>query len=461
MKEDDNQALFQKAYQLAMAFDERRDDKGVWATASAEELLARLNPCFPESGKDPIEVLDELAAAVEPGLTGVTSGRFFGWVIGGSHPVGRAADWLTSTWAQNAVMNQVTPAASAIEEVVGNWLKTILRLPQGASVGVTTGATMANFTAMAAARSHLLEQAGWNFEEDGLQGAPRLNVIVGMDVHTTVIAGLRFLGIGSKQVLRVETDDQGCMLVPAFKSVLNNCQGPTLVLSQAGQINTGAMDPFAEIIPLCRDKNAWVHVDGAFGLWANASPTYAHLTPGLDQADSWTVDGHKWLQVPYDCGFVFVNNAEAHKKSMMADASYMLSSDEGLADPAHKVPELSRRARGFAAWAVIRTLGRKGIIEMIDFHCSLAHMLAEQLSAEEGIQVLNDVVLNQIAVYFGSDDKTRAVLAALREENNFALGGALWRGKWIMRVSIISWQTERETVKKLAADIIRLNRQLS
>ena len=410
----------------------------------AEALLAFDLPT-PETGLPAQQAIDDLVTRATPGIRAMTGPRFFGWVIGASHPVGVAADWLTSAWGQNAGNHVAAPAAAAAETVAARWLLDILDLPRTASIGFVTGATAANHVGLAAARGAVLRRVGWDPDANGLFGAPPIDVIIGDDAHTTVFSALQFLGLGHDRVIRVATDDQGRMLPAAFAAAIAGRQGPMIVIVQAGQLNTGAFDPIQDIMPLARAHGAWVHVDGAFGLWARACPRLAPLAAGYEAADSWATDGHKWLQTPYDCGYAIVRDADAHRKAMTIAASYLPAAAETERDPTHYVPELSRRARGFATWAMIRHLGREGIAAMVDRHCQIARFIARDLAAEPGIRIVNDVVLNQVIVQLGSgpeaDRLTAETIARIQSDGVLFAGGARWRGHWVMRLSVISGPT--------------------
>lgn len=452
LAKSDVSALFTQAAQAAERFRAGLDDRpqrpgmdyaALRAAAAAENLPT------PESGLSAQETLDSLIELAEPGLHASPASRFFGWVIGASHPVGVAADWLTSAWGQNCGNHQTAPSAAFIEEIAARWLLDILHLPATASVGFVTGATMANFVCLAAARTHVLRQAGWDVESDGLFGAPEVQVLIGDDAHTSVYAALRMLGWGQRRLRRVATDEQGAMRSDALLAQLASCRGPTIVVMQAGQINTGAFDPLAHIVDTAHRHGAWVHVDGAFGLWARACPSMHALTARYEQADSWATDGHKWLQTPYDCGYAIVAHPEAHRRAMTFAASYLPQASNAERNPAEYVPELSRRARGFATWAMLRHFGRSGIAAMVEHHCALARHAAQRLAAEPGIAVLNTVVLNQLIVQFGADGDpqhadalTRATIARIVADGTCFVGGAEWRGRWVMRVSIIGWETQ-------------------
>jgi glutamate/tyrosine decarboxylase-like PLP-dependent enzyme len=434
---------FDVALKHAKAFRETVGERPPRPTVSAEELQAGLGGPTPERGQDGAAVIEALAAAADPGIMAMVGPRFFGWVIGASHEVGVAADWLTSAWGQNAGLYTGSPSAAVAEETAGRWLLDILRLPKQSSVGFVTGATMANFVGLAAARNEVLRRVGWDVEANGLYGAPRVRVLIGDDAHTTVFAALRYLGFGSATPTRIAADDQGRMDAESVERALAESDAPTIVIAQAGQINTGAFDPIARIAKACRKHGAWLHVDGAFGLWARAVPELAHLGAGVEEADSWATDGHKWLQVPYDAGYVFVRDPEAHRRAMTIAASYLPQSSVEY-DPSHYVPELSRRARGFATWAVIRHLGREGVARMVRTRCTFAARLAERLAHEPGVRVHNEVVLNQVIVSFGHgegetrDAATRAVIARLQADSACFAGGASWRGRWVLRISVIS-----------------------
>lgn len=430
-------------------------------TTTPEELRENLGGPTPEDGEaDWASVIEQLADAADPGLMGIVGPRFFGWVMGGSHPVGVAADWLTSAWGQNAGLYHGTPAAAVAEEAAARWLLDILHLPAECSVGFVTGATMANFTCLAAARDEALRGVGWSVEEDGLHGAPRLGVCIGADAHTSVFKSLHYLGIGRSSLVQIETDSNGRMQPQALEAALRKIDGPKIVIAQAGQINTGAFDPFDSITAISREANAWLHVDAAFGLWARACPDRAHLAAGLEHADSWSTDAHKWLQAPYDCGLAIVRHAEAHKRAMAISASY-LPEEAALPQPSHYTPELSRRARGFAIWAIVRALGRKGIAELVSRHCAVARRAAARLAKEPGIEILNDVDLNQVAVGFGAGWEparqnwaAKAVVERVQRANRVFVGGADWRGRWIIRISVTSNDSDLPDADVLADEII-------
>ena len=451
---------FDIAIKHAKAFRAGLANRPPRPTITPKDMLARFAGPTPERGEDGVAIIEALAEAAEPGLMAMPGPRFFGWVIGASHETGVAADVLTSAWGQNAGMYAGTPAAAIAEKVAGDWLLDILRLPMESSVGFVTGATIANFVGLAAARNEVLRRVGWDAEAKGLQGAPRVRVLIGADAHTTVYASLRFLGFGSETAEPIATDEQGRIKPEALARALAQGEGPAIVIGQAGQINTGAFDPIGEMAKICRPHGAWLHIDGAFGLWARAAPEMAHMVEGLENADSWATDGHKWLQLPYDCGLVFVRDREAHRRAMTIAASYLPKAGEIEHDPSVYAPELSRRARGFSTWAVIKALGREGIAEMVRSHCAFAKRVAEQVSKEPGIEVLNDVVLNQVILGFGEGDTearnaaTRAVIDRLQQDNVVFAGGGSWRDRWVMRLSIISAPLTEADIDRLGEAII-------
>jgi glutamate/tyrosine decarboxylase-like PLP-dependent enzyme len=411
-------------------------------TATYADMLAAFAAPTPEQPGDAQAIIDELIERATPGIRASTGPRFFGWVIGNSHPTGVAADWLAAAWGQNAGNLLAAPASSAVEAVAAEWLLDLLGLPAQASVGLVTGATIANFTCLAAARGEVLRRVGWDVEADGLFGAPPVEVLIGADAHATVFSGLKYLGFGAKRVTTIETDDMGRMRPAAFEAALRSATGPIIAIAQAGQINTGASDPFDAIVPAAHDAGAWVHVDGAFGLWALAAPARKAQVAGVAQADSWGTDGHKWLQTPYDCGFAIVRDADAHRRAMAISASYLPPAEGAERDPSAYVPELSRRARGFATWAMIRQLGRAGIAEMVERNCAIAHHMGETLAAAPGVALVCPAVLNQVMVRFGDDDAlTLAVVERVQADAVAFIGASQWRSQWVMRVSVSSAAT--------------------
>jgi len=390
-------------------------------------------------------VVEELAAAAAPGLVAMPSGRYFGFVIGGAVPAALAADWLTSAWDQNAGLYVGGPAASVIEEVADGWLRDLLGLPADVSVGFVTGTQMAHVTGLAAARFEVLRRAGWDVAVDGLAGGPRVRTIVGAQRHVTVDRALRLLGLGAPTV--VAADEQGRLEPDALDRELAAGAQPTIVCAQVGEVNTGAVDPLPEIADAASDAGAWLHVDGAFGLWAAASPKLRALVRGAERADSWTTDAHKWLNVPYDSGLVFCAHPEAHRAAMTVSASYLIQ-DEGarkVRDQVDWVPEFSRRARGFAIYAALRSLGRTGVAELVERCCACASRFAQGLADVPGAVLLNEVVLNQVLFRFESDDETDTVLQTVQDEGAVWSSGTTWDGRKAIRLSVSNWQTgERE-----------------
>jgi glutamate/tyrosine decarboxylase-like PLP-dependent enzyme len=429
-------------------------ERPVKAQVGVDELTALVGGPLPSRPTDPGEVVALLADAVDAGSVATTGPRYFGFVVGGALRATVAADWLAVGTDQNAGAYVMSPVAAVVEDVAAGWLRDILGLPDGVSVGFTTGAMMANFTALAAARHHVLAKAGWDVEADGLQGAPRVNVVVGAERHTTIGAALRFLGLGQDTPHIVPADAQGRMRADLLDDVLAGCDGPTIVCAQAGNVNSGAVDPIAEICAAAHAREAWVHVDGAFGLWAAASPARRHLVAGVDRADSWASDAHKWLNVPYDSGLVFVAHPDAHGAAMRKTASYLPVEVAGERDGDSYVPESSRRARGLAVWAALRTLGRSGVADLVDRCCALAARFAEQLAAVHGVEVLNDVVLNQVVVRFGdSDELTRRVIAAAQSDATSWFGSTVWHGVAAARISVSNWSTAESDVDRSVAAI--------
>jgi glutamate/tyrosine decarboxylase-like PLP-dependent enzyme len=423
-------------------------------------LRDRLTAPLPETGVSPDAMLEELVALAEPGLMPIAGPRFFGWVMGGSHPAGVAADWLVSAWGQNAGYHVPTPSAAAIEGVAERWLLDVLDLPRECSVGFATGGTVANATCLAAARTRVLLNVGWDPDADGLFGAPPVEVLIGADAHSSLFSSLQIIGFGYNRVKKIATDEQGRMQPGALRDAIGTTRQPRIVIATAGQINTGAFDPFVEIVAIAKEAGAWVHVDGAFGLWARAAPSRRYLTEGIEAADSWGTDGHKWLQVPYDCGFAIVKDREAHLRAMTQWSSYLptIAADDRV--PSALVPELSRRARGYPVWAMLRTLGRRGVAELVEHHCKCAQLMGERLGAEPGIRVLNDVVLNQVIVSFGEGDAasrkaaTEAVIAKVQQGGVLFAGGASWHGEWVMRLSVTSGATTEADIEVSADAII-------
>lgn len=443
-----------KAHEHVRRWLSSLDERPVGPRVTANDLLEEFGGPLPEQGTDPADVVDELAAKADPGLMAIGSGRFFGWVMGGTLPAGLAADWMVSGWDQNAGMRYSTPATAALEESAGRWLLELLHLPSTADVGFVTGATMSNFTCLAAARHAVLAKAGWDVERDGLTGAPKIHVLVGAERHDTVDLALRYLGLG--QPTAVAADMEGRIVVEALTDALAAVpDGEPIILSlQAGNVHSGAFDPFAAAVDLAHERGAWVHVDGAFGLWAAASPALSHLVDGLAGADSWTTDAHKTLNVPYDCGLAIVADPAALRGAMGVHASYLVADESGPGDPHEKAPELSRRARGVPVWAVLRSLGREGVTGLVDGLVANARQIADGLRAIDGVEVLNDVVYTQVCVSFGSDERTREVTARLIADGTTWMSGSRWRGRDVLRISVSNWSTDARDVR-LSVDAVR------
>ncbi len=429
-------------------------ERHVGPRASLAELRAALDLPLPEAGVDAETVIADLARAVEPGLVASSGPRYFGFVIGGSVPAALAADWLTTAWDQNAAIHAAGPAASVAEEVSAHWILELLGLPQEASVGFVTGGQMGNFTGLAAARHAVLERAGWHVEQQGLSGSPPIRVLAGEEAHVTVTAAVRLLGLGTDAVERIATDDQGRMRPDALKQQLSRAAGPAIVCAQAGNIDTGAIDPIGEIAAIAHANDAWCHVDGAFGLWAAASPEHRAQLAGFQAADSWVADAHKWLNVPYDSSLAIVRESGPHRAAMALTADYLPRSGPEERSPSDWVPELSRRARGFPVYAALRSLGREGVARMVESCCARARQFADLLGGAPDVEILNEVALNQVLVRFGDDATTDEVIAAVQDEGVCWLGGTTWRGQRAMRISVSNWATSPADVERSVASIM-------
>jgi glutamate/tyrosine decarboxylase-like PLP-dependent enzyme len=454
----DEQALLARALELSLAFRRSLPHRPVGAPATLEELTAALERPLAEQGEDGLRVLGEMAEACERGLVASAGPRYFGFVVGGSLPASLAADWLVSAWDQDAGLYVLGPAAAVVEDVGGGWLVDLLGLPEGTSVGFVTGGQMANFTGLAAGRHAVLAAANWNVEEDGLAGAPPVTVLVGEEAHVTILSSLRMLGLGGRRAVRVAVDEQGRMKPEALRDALAQVAGPAIVCAQAGNVNSGAFDPLDEIVDLAHQRRAWVHVDGAFGLWAAANPATRPLLRGVEKADSWATDAHKWLNVPYDSGLAFVREPGAHRASLTLRADYLQRGTLAERNPSDWVPESSRRARGVPIYAALRSLGRQGVALLVERCCALARRAAAQLAARPGVRVLNDVVLNQVLVRFegpgDGDALTRAVIARVQREGTCWLGGTRWRGQEAMRVSVSNWSTTEVDMDRSVAAVL-------
>lgn len=412
--------------------------------ADADRVAASLVSRLPEGSTDPAVVVDELAAAARPGLMAIQSGRFYGWVMGGTLPAAMAADWLVTAWDQNAGLRFATPAAAAIEESAAAWLLDLLHLPEGSDVGFTTGATTANFAGLAAGRQYLMDEAGWDLADLGLSGAPRITTFAGRERHAAVDLALRYLGLGA--CVPVDTDAQGRILPDALAEAMDEQPGASLVCLQAGNLHSGAFDPMAEAVAVAHDRGAWVHVDGAFGLWAAVSPTLRERLAGVETADSWATDAHKTLNVPYDCGVAIVARPEYLRRAFSVHTSYLISSDASPGDPFEKVPEMSRRARGIPVWAALRQLGRAGTIAMVEGLVANAQELAKGIAGIPGAEILNDVVFTQVCVSFGSDERTARITQRLMADGAVWMSGSSWRGRGVFRISVSNWSTDADDV---------------
>ena len=450
--------LLERAQAHANDYLRAQPDRHVGARASRAELVSALAARLPSQGEDAGGVIDLLASQGERGAIASGSPRYFGFVIGGTYPVALAADWLATTWDQNAGIYATSPLASVVEDVAAGWLLELFDLPREAQVGFVTGCQMASFTCLAAARHAVLRRVGWDVELDGLCGAPRVHVVVSAESHVTIDVALRYLGLGVRALHRVETDAQGCMRADRLEALLATLDGPTIVCAQASNVNTGAFDPLAAIGRIANARGAWLHVDGAFGLWARASGAHRAQADGIELADSWATDAHKWLNVPYDCGVAIVRHADDHRAAMTSAAAYLIQTQGAERDAVDWVPEFSRRARGVPVYATLRTLGRGGIEHLVDRCCALARQMAGILADAEGVQVLNDVVLNQVLVRFGDDDTTRAVVAGVQEEGTCWLSGTTWHGMAAMRISVSNWATSPQDAADSAAAIVRVFR---
>jgi len=455
------------AQRAARAFLDSLPHRPVGATAT----LAQLRDAFggptphtmPEAGEAPEAVIEHLVRAAESGLVATAGPRYFGFVIGGSLPAALAADWLAAAWDQNAGLYVGSPAATVAEEVAAAWLLDLLDLPREASVGLVTGCQMANFTCLAAARHEALRRAGWDVEDQGLTGAPPVHVVAGADAHVTILTSARMLGLGAGRIKRVEADAQGRMKPAALRDVLKTCTGPTIICAQAGDVNTGAFDPFERIADAAAGHGphgAWLHIDGAFGLWARASRALRAQTAGLERADSWATDAHKWLNVPYDSGLAIVRHREAHRGAMASTAAYYVMGDGMRREPHEYVPEASRRARGFALYAALRSLGRGGVEDLIDRSCALARRMAARLAEAPGVRIVNDVTLNQVLVSLdppagvARDAFTHAVIERIQAGGVCWLGGTTWEGAAAMRISVSNWSTTEGDVDRSAEAIL-------
>lgn len=423
-------------------------ERPVGPRATANELLASFGGPLPVEPSPPEDVVDLLATLAEPGLMAMQSSRFFGWVIGGTLPAALGADWLVSAWDQNTTLRYATPATAAVEEAAAAWVLDLLGIPAGADVGFVTGAMMANFTCLAAGRGAVLSRVGWDVGRDGMSESPRIHVLVGAERHDTIDLALRYLGLGSPQSVAV--DDQGRITIEALVQALDAVDpgAPVIVCLQAGNVHSGAFDPLEAAIEVAHQRGAWVHIDGAFGLWAAAAPSLRHLVTGLAGADSWATDAHKTLNAPYDCGVAIVADPVAIRSTFGVHASYLIADSSGPGDPHEKVPEFSRRARGVPVWAALRSLGRSGVADLVEGLARNARMMADGIASIPGAEVVNDVVYTQVCVRFGDDRRTRAVTAQLIADGTVWMSGSRWRNQDVLRISVSNWSTDATDVSR-------------
>ena len=451
---DERETAMRRAAELGLDYLTSLAERHVGPRADAAALRELLGGPLPEAGTNPTAVIERLSEAAGPGLVASAGPRYFGFVVGGALPAAAAADWLVTAWGQNAALHALSPAAAVAEQVAGQWMLELLDLPRDASFGLPTGAGLGNTVGLAAGRHAVLARAGWDVEAQGLYGAPEISVIIGEEAHATVLTALQYLGLGRERVTRIPTDAQGRMQAVEARAAIARNDGPLLVVAQAGNVNSGAFDPVAELADaVASHANAWLHVDGAFGLWAAVSPSLRHLVAGVDRADSWSTDAHKWLNAGYDCGFVAVRDREAHRAAMAATAAYLMPGDER--ENWEWVLDSSRRARGFTLYAAIRSLGREGVQALVERCCALAGRIADRLREADGVEVLNDVVLNQVLVRFGDDARTRAVIAAVQGEGTAWMGGTVWQGAAAMRISVSNWSTTEDDAQRTADAILR------
>ena len=456
--------VLDRARDLGLAYLQDVATRHVGGTATQTSLRAALGGPLPEGSDEPIRVIEHVAATADPGIVATVGPRYFGFVTGGAVPVTVAADWLASVWDQNGALYVMSPASAVMEDVVAAWLVDLLHLPRGSSVGFVTGCHMANFTCLAAARHEVLRRASWNVEAQGLQRAPRITVIAGGEVHISAMGALRLLGFGTDEVTLVPVDEQGRMRADRLEAVLAKVSGPLIVCAQAGNVSTGASDPIGRIADLVHAKNGWLHVDGAFGLWAAAVPELATQVDGLARADSWATDAHKWLNVPYDSGLAIVADPAPHRAAMGLKASYLQRGDAEERIGMDWVPESSRRSRVIPLYALIRALGRAGITDLVRRNCALARRMAERLARDAGARILNEVVLNQVLVQFdggasNADDTTRDVIARVQADGTCWAGGAMWQDHQVMRISVSNWSTTEEDIDQSADAILRCYRE--
>jgi glutamate/tyrosine decarboxylase-like PLP-dependent enzyme len=446
--------LLKAAAHRAQQYLDTVAERPVKATLTTEQLRARLAVPLAAHGENPLEVIELLASAAREGTVATQGPRYFGFVVGGSLPVATAADWLVSAWDQNAGIYALSPLTAVLEQVAGDWIRGIVGLPPEWSIGYVTGGHMANFTALAAARNSMLQSVGWDAGAHGLFGAPPIDVVVSEGSHYTISTSLRLLGLGTDRVHWVPTDAQGRMRADELARVLKHTSEPCVVCAQAGNVNTGAFDPIQAIAAETAERGAWLHVDGAFGLWAAASPSLRHLVTGIERADSIAADAHKWLNVPYDCGIVLCAHAEAHRVAMTLAAAYIQETVRER-DPHEYTPEESRRARAVPVYAALRALGSDGLAELVERCCSLARRMAERLAVHPAVEILNDVVLNQVLVRIAdADDLTHAVIAQIQSDGVCWLGGTTWHDVTAIRISVCNWSTTAEDIDRSVEAIL-------
>jgi glutamate/tyrosine decarboxylase-like PLP-dependent enzyme len=451
----DERELLRRTAELSADFIESLGTRPVMPAVGVEDLRASFGGALSEDPVDPLVVIEELAAAGESGVVAIPSGRYFGFVIGGSVPAALAADWLTSTWDQNAGLYACGPPAAIVEEIVGAWLKDLLGIPPHSSFALVTGCQMAHATCLAAARNAVLAEAGWNVEESGLAGAPPIRVIAGETRHATIDRALRLLGLGTGSIVAIPSDDRGRMDLGELRAAVTPVTAPTIVCAQLGEVNTGSVDPVAAIADLLDGSGAWLHLDGAFGLWAAASRAHAELVAGHERADSWAADAHKWLNVPYDCGLAFVAHPERHRAAMTVRADYLVQDPDAVRDEVDWTPEFSRRARGFAVYAALRSLGRNGVAELVERCCRHARRFGDELAGLAGCEILNEIVLNQVLLRFEDDERTRRILTAVQESGEAWMSGTSWKGRAAIRISVSNWRTNDDDVTRTVAAFAR------
>jgi glutamate/tyrosine decarboxylase-like PLP-dependent enzyme len=444
--------LLRRAAELAADHLDTLETRPVYPRATLAELGERIDVGLPDGPTDPADVLEDLASALEPGIVASQSGRYFGFVVGASLPAALAADVLVSAWDQNLGLLALGPSALVAENTAGAWVKELLAIPESASFAFVTGCQTAHFTCLAAARQHVLEGAGWDMNEQGLAGSPPITVLVGAKRHSTIDRALRYLGIGRAQIRSLDARPDGRLDPTALRHALAETDGPTIVCAQAGEVNTGVFDDLVAVADAVEGTGAWLHVDGAFGLWAAAAPSLRHLVAGSERADSWATDAHKWLNVPYDCGIAFCAHPEPHRASMTAHAAYYVRDPDAIREPIDWTPEHSRRARAIPVYAALRQLGRSGVAELVERSCARARRFADGVRGLPGCEVLNDVVLNQVLFRLADDATTTGALAAVQASGEAWMSGTEWDGRPAIRLSVSSWRTtERDVDRTVAA----------